>query len=468
MPPYTVDWKSMGFKNLYFQVILRVIILTASIFLFVDLFYKDSYLFTKFLVFMVVAFQVYYLFYYLNRSNREVIGFLKTIKYDDFTHSYPEHRTGSSLDELFKGFNDVMRKFREIRAEKEAQYQYLKTIVQHVGIGIITFDREGEIQIMNAAARKLLGVRQIKNVNQLKSVSNELITALKDLRTGGRDLVKISREGDDEIQLAVYAIELSLRGKEFKLISIQNIQSELEEKEMEAWQNLIRVLTHEIMNSVTPISSLAGTVEGELNDFLESGENVNKISNDTIEDFHMALHTIRKRSDSLIKFVSDFRNMTKVRHPELAETQACDILQHILALMKRDIEEREIQLIFEVEPKDMTLFIDAEQIEQVILNLVKNAIEALEENEDTDKEKILKIRAWKNPTGEAFIAIEDNGPGIEEEAQKKIFIPFFTTKKHGSGIGLSLSKQIMRHHKGNITVKSVMNAGTEFLLRFSG
>ena len=457
----------MGYKNLHLQVIIRVLILTATIFLFVNLFYEDSYLFTKLLVLVVIAFQVYYLFYYLNRSNREVIGFLKTIKYDDFTHTYPEHKTGSSMDELFKGFNEVMKKFREIRAEKEAQYQYLKTIVQHVGIGIITFDRAGEIQIMNAAARKLLGVRQIKNVNQLKSVSNDLIVALKDLRTGGRDLVKISREGDDEVQLAVYAIELSLRGKEFKLISLQNIQSELEEKEMEAWQNLIRVLTHEIMNSVTPISSLAGTVEVELNDFLESGESVNKISNDTIEDFHMALHTIRKRSDSLIKFVSDFRNMTKVRHPELAETKVCDILQHIIALLKKDIEERNIELKYAVEPEDLTILIDAEQIEQVILNLVKNAIEALEENEETDKEKILKIKGWGTPTGEAFIAIEDNGPGIEEEALKKIFIPFFTTKKHGSGIGLSLSKQIMRQHKGNITVKSVMNAGTEFQLRFS-
>lgn len=466
MHPFIVGWKNMGFRNLHFQVIVRVLILTASIFLLVDLFYTESYTFTKLLVLIIVAFQVYYLFYYLNRSNREVIGFLKTIQYEDFTHSYPEHKTGSNMDELYKGFNEVMKKFREIRAEKEAQYQYLKTIVQHVGIGIITFDREGEIQIMNAAARKLLGVRQIKNVNQLKAVSDDLILTLKDLRTGGRDLIKIGKDSD-EVQLAVYAIELSLRGKEFKLISLQNIQSELEEKEMEAWQNLIRVLTHEIMNSVTPISSLAGTVESELSDFLESGENVNKIDNDTIEDFHMALHTIRKRSDSLIKFVSDFRNMTKVKHPELAETKASDILQHIVALMKKDIEERNIELQLNVKPEDLTILIDTEQIEQVIINLVKNAIEALDENEETDKEKLLKIKAWKEGSGEAFISIEDNGPGIEEEALKKIFIPFFTTKKHGSGIGLSLSKQIMRHHKGNISVKSVMNAGTEFLLRFS-
>ncbi len=459
----------MVFKNFQLQVILRVALLVATAFIFVNLFYEESYLFTKILVAMVLMVEIYYLFRYLDRSNREIIGFLKTIQYEDFSHTYSQHKTGSSMDELYKQFNDVIKKFREIRADKEAQHQYLKTIVQHIGIGIITFDKEGEIQIMNAAARRLLNVGQLKNVNQLSSVSRKLIESISELRTGGRDLIKIEKEEDD-IQLAVYAIELSLRGKEFKLISLQNIQSELEEKEMEAWQNLIRVLTHEIMNSVTPISSLAATVETELDNFLENdhGE-IKEIESDTVEDFHLAVKTIHNRSDSLIKFVSDFRNMTRIKHPQLAEVQICEVIEHILVLLKNEIEESGVKLELKVDPKDLKFTVDKEQIEQVLINLIKNAVQALAADDNEEKEaKKLKIKAWPGENNHgAFVAIEDNGPGIEEEALKKIFIPFFTTKKHGSGIGLSLSKQIMRNHKGSISVKSVLNAGTEFLLKFS-
>ncbi len=455
----------MDFKNFRFQLLLRVGVLVIITFIFVNLFYGESFLISKILVFLALAFVVHNIARYVNRSNREIVGFLKTIQYEDFSHTYSQHKEGSGIDELYKQFNEVIRKFREIRADKEAQYQYLKTIVQHVGIGIITFDKEGEIQIMNAAARRLLGVGQTKNVNQLQSVSEQLITSIRELRTGGRDLIKIVRN-DDEIQMALYVIELSLRGKEFKLISLQNIQSELEEKEMEAWQNLIRVLTHEIMNSVTPISSMAATMESELNYFLKTSGDVKEIDKDTVEDFHLALKTIHTRSESLIKFVSDFRNMTRIKHPTLGEVEADDLIKHVLLLLKSDIEDCCIKLEVKIEPADLKITLDKEQIEQVLINLVKNGIQALAENEEEGREKpTLKIKAWQSDEN-VFISIADNGTGIEEEALKKIFIPFFTTKKHGSGIGLSLSKQIMRHHHGNITVKSVINVGTEFLLKF--
>ncbi|MFT5571010.1 MAG: two-component system nitrogen regulation sensor histidine kinase NtrY, partial [Cyclobacteriaceae bacterium] len=293
----------------------------------------------------------------------------------------------------------------------------------------------------------------------------ELITAIKELRTGGRDLIKIKRKGDD-VQLAVYAIELSMQGKAFKLISLQNIQSELEEKEMEAWQNLIRVLTHEIMNSVTPISSLAATVETELSELLDQEGEVSQIENETLEDFHLAMKTIHNRSDSLIKFVGDFRNMTRIRHPMLTSSSVTELVDHIAILLKQMIESKGIELDVQIDPKELVIYLDKEQIEQVVLNLVKNAIEALSENDEEGKEdKKLTIKAWRDEEG-SYISIADNGTGIEEEALKKIFIPFFTTKKNGSGIGLSLSKQIMRNHKGSIAVDSIMNAGTEFILRF--
>lgn len=453
----------MVYKSFRFQLIGRMLLLLLTMFLFTSLYYSDSYFFTKFLVFCLTAFQAWYLYQFLEKSNREIVHFLESIHYDDFTNTYPEKKSGSSRDLLYHEFNEILRKFREIRADKEAQHQYLRTIVQHIGIGIITFDVDGEVQIMNNAAKKLLDIKMIKNINQIGREHPNLQNSFTELKTGGRDLIKITKN-DDEVQLAVYAIELSLLGKAFKLVSIQNIQSELEEKEMEAWQNLIRVLTHEIMNSVTPISSLAATVETELAEFLENGKNINEIPDDTIEDFYLSVKTIHNRSESLIKFVSDFRNMTRIKLPTLAPVEVEDMIKHVLMLLRPESERSNISVNCSVKP-DLKVNIDREQIEQVIINVVKNAIQALAAAEKENKS--LTITAMPTDGGGAFISVADNGTGIEEEALKKIFIPFFTTKKNGSGIGLSLSKQIMRKHGGNITAKSQIGEGTEFLLKFA-
>lgn len=462
MHPYTEDSRNMIYKSFKVQLIGRIILILLTMFLFTSLYYTESYFFTKFLVFVLLGFEVYYLHHYLEKSNREITHFLESIHYDDFTNAYPEGKSGSSRDNLYHEFNEILKKFREIRADKEAQHQYLRTIVQHIGIGIITFDNAGEVQIINNAAKKLLDIKLIKNIRQLSKDHPSLTSSFLDLTTGGRDLIKIVKN-EEEVQLAVYAIELSLRGKAFKLISIQNIQSELEEKEMEAWQNLIRVLTHEIMNSVTPISSLAEMMETDLSDFLKNGSDVNKIKDDTIEDFYLSVKTIHNRSDSLIKFVSDFRNMTRIKLPNLEPNKAEELISHVLILLKKDIETNQINVVSSIKP-DLTIHIDKEQIEQVMINVVKNAIQALVSGEKDDK--TLTITAMPIPSGGATIAIADNGTGIEEDALKKIFIPFFTTKKNGSGIGLSLSKQIMRKHGGNISAKSELGTGTEFLLRF--
>lgn len=453
----------MVYKSFKFQLIGRMLLLLLTMFLFTSLYYSDSYFFTKFLVFSLTAFQAWYLYQFLEKSNREIVHFLESIHYDDFTNTYPEKKSGSSRDSLYHEFNEILRKFREIRADKEAQHQYLRTIVQHIGIGIITFDVDGEVQIMNNAAKKLLDIKMIKNINQIGREHPNLQNSFTELKTGGRDLIKISKN-DDEVQLAVYAIELSLLGKAFKLVSIQNIQSELEEKEMEAWQNLIRVLTHEIMNSVTPISSLAATVETELDEFLKNGKNINEIPDDTIEDFYLSVKTIHNRSESLIKFVSDFRNMTRIKLPTLEPVEVEDMIKHVLMLLKPDSEQANITVNCSVKP-NLKVNIDREQIEQVIINVVKNAIQALAAAEKENKS--LTITAMPTDGGGAYISVADNGTGIEEEALKKIFIPFFTTKKNGSGIGLSLSKQIMRKHGGNITAKSLIGEGTEFLLKFA-
>lgn len=453
-------------NNFKVNLIVRVLLIFCTCILLVDLFYTDSYTLTKVLVGSLLVYEIYVLIKYLDKTNQELAGFLNSIKYDDFTHTYTTKKTGTSMDDLYVQFNNVIKKFREIRAEKEAQHNYLRTIVQHVGIGIITFDKSGEIQIINSTAKSLLGVELLKNVKQLKSVSEELVNSLLELKTGGRDLLKIEKKGE-EVQLAIYAIELMRRDEEFKLISIQNIKSELEEKEMDAWQNLIRVLTHEIMNSVTPISSLAATVESELESQIFAEDfKVENISKEDLSDFHMALQTIHKRSEGLIKFVSDFRNLTRIPIPQLEDILICDLIKPILNLLRFDIEQNNIKIDLSVEPEQLMVRVDKEQVEQVLINLIKNAIQAMGENEEFDKANEISIRAAVESDDRITVKIKDNGTGIDEEALKKVFIPFFTTKKSGSGIGLSLSKQIMRKHNGNISVQSVVNEGTEFTLSF--
>jgi signal transduction histidine kinase len=241
---------------------------------------------------------------------------------------------------------------------------------------------------------------------------------------------------------------------------MSNIQSELEEKEMEAWQNLVRVLTHEIMNSVTPISSLAGVVEEELQKKLET--NHLSMQRDEAEDMHLSVQTISKRSEGLIKFVKEFRSLTHIPKPKVLQVAVKPLLDELAMLHKKELADNNIAISVLVEPETMMVMADKTLIEQVLINLIKNAIQAF--GEKTDKK--ISLYAHLNETGNVLISVKDNGTGIEPEALEKIFIPFFSTKKTGSGIGLSLSRQIMRQHEGNISVKSEMGEGTEFVLRF--
>lgn len=449
----------MGFKNLRLNIVVRVLVLLLTIFAMAYSIYQSSNETNAIMLGILIVVQLVFLMRVLDRTNREIATFLSSIRYDDFTTTYPTKGRGKSMNELYNEFNNVIRKFREIRAEKEANYHYFRTIVQHVGIGLMTFNKLGEIQIINSSAKSLIGVDALSNIFELSQVSPKLVESLVKLKTGGSDLIEITVEGS-RIQLSIYVIELVLRGEEFKLVSIQNIHSELEEKEMEAWQNLIRVLTHEIMNSVTPLSSLAATVEANLVDNIEDDVPIEK---DELEDIYLAVQTIKRRSEGMIHFVSDFRNLTRIPEPKIQEEQMLKVMEHINLLLSPELETKGIHFKLNIKPKTLKFNIDKELLDQVLINILQNAIHALDEKED---EKFIIVNGFINEYDRPTLTIRDNGAGIDEEALPKIFIPFFTTKKQGSGIGLSLSKQIMRKHGGNISVKSVINEGTEFTLRF--
>lgn len=446
------NWKS--------PVLPRVAFLAASIFLFAFFSFSRGDWFYSFLFLAISAYQVKLLIEYLDRSNENIASFLDSIQFDDLSYSFKTESDDPAVKRLHLELNEAMLKLRNSRREKDSEFLFFKNIVMHVGIGLIVFKEDGNIEIFNSAARKLLKINRAENLNDLKVVSDTLVNVFEKLKTGGRELTRL-KIGEELVQLSIYAIELTLRGENVKLISIQNIQSELEEKEMEAWQNLVRVLTHEIMNSVTPISSLAGIVEEELKPYVREDYN-EPLSKDQLSDIHLSLQTISKRSDGLIHFVKEFRSLTSIPKPRPVQLKIRELLEELNILHKRDLSDRNIQLKISVYPEDLTISADKNMVEQVLINLLRNAIQSFEDQDD----KVIEIKAVVNEKSRPVISVRDNGTGIEPEAMEKIFIPFFTTKKTGSGIGLSLSRQIMRQHQGTLTVKSTVGKGTEFFMRF--
>jgi two-component system nitrogen regulation sensor histidine kinase NtrY len=433
--------------------------LAATIFLCCLFFFSHDWLVA--VVFALGSlYQVKMLIEHLDRSHENIVSFLNSISFDDLSHSFKTQSDDPTVQRLHHELNNAMTKLRNSRREKDSEFLFFKNIVMHVGIGLIIFREDGKIEIFNSAARRLLKLNRAENINDLKEVSETLVNVFVKLKTGGRELLRL-KIGDDLVQLSIYAIELTLRGENVKLISLQNIQSELEEKEMEAWQNLVRVLTHEIMNSVTPISSLAGSVEEELKEHMEAQQS-GPLSRDQLQDIHLSLQTISKRSEGLIHFVKEFRSLTAIPKPKPIQISVKTALDELTMLHRKELMEKNIRLNITVYPEDLTISADRNMIDQVVINLIKNAIQSFEEQD----EKNIELKAFLNEKSRPVISVRDNGTGIDPEALEKIFIPFFTTKKTGSGIGLSLSRQIMRQHQGTLTVKSTVGKGTEFFMRF--
>lgn len=442
-------------------LVTRVGILVATIVVFAFVLAGDNRNFLVIIALLgAIAFQVYKLLQVVETSNTNITSFLDSIRFDDLSQRFKTDSNDVTVQKLHIELNEALAKLRTSRKEKDSEYLFFKNIVQHAAIGLLTYKKDGSIQIINSAAKRLLRINMADRLDDLKAVSEELVESFQKLKTGGRELVRI-RFGDESIQLSVYVIELTLRDEVMKLVSMSNIQSELEEKEMEAWQNLVRVLTHEIMNSVTPISSLAGIVEDDLKIRIDN-QSETPLKKEELEDMYLSLQTISKRSAGLIRFVKEFRNLTHIPKPRLADVRLKELLEEMALLHKKELTDHAINIKVEVDPASLIVLADKTMIEQVLINLIKNAIQSFDEQLN----KSIELRAYVSDKGNSVISVKDNGAGIDDEAIEKIFIPFFSTKKAGSGIGLSLSKQIMRQHEGNITVKSKLGEGTEFLLRF--
>lgn len=446
----------MGFKDFRIGVLWRIIVITATIGGMLYFAIIQRQWISTSILFFLLTFLLVELFGYVTKTNRKLTRFLESIKYADFISGFSaDDKLGQSFKQLNTSFNEVMDAFRKERSEKEEHLQYLNTVVEHVNTGLLAYNDAGEVELINATAKKYLQTPQIHNIEELIELKSRLYKALFDLQSGKSVLFR----SDEDIQLAIHATIIRLKGKQIKLIALQNIQPELQKKELEAWQNLTKVLRHEIMNSITPISSLTSTLKDILVEDLKFKDNEYTLDPSGVDDLQEGLNTIENRTKGLINFINAYRDYTNIPHPKIQQINLSELLDHVAQLMK--VELRKHDIIFSCTSDDITVSIDPDLIELVLINLVKNAIEASFNNENP----VVSVIGLGNESG-ATISISDNGDGIIPEAIGKIFIPFFSTKKTGSGIGLSLSRQIMQLHQGTLTVKSTPDEGSTFLMKF--
>jgi len=452
----------MTYKNFRIVIIIRILLLSATIYLFFFTL-TTKYTITPVLVAFLILFQIYLLIKYVDKTNRDLASFLESIRFSEFTRSFQTEGLGSSFDELNRAFNDVIKDFQTVRSEKEEHFHYLQSIVQNIDVSIIAYQRDGNVEMVNKSAKKLFQVNSLRNINSLEPVSKELVNTLLHLNPGENTLVKV-REEDDILQLAIYATEFKIHNKTIVLSTIKNIQNVLEEQETEAWQKLIRVLTHEIMNSITPIASLSSTLDTMLRGFSNpsGNESTAQMDTETVSEIQRALQTINKRSTGLLHFVNTYRNLTRIPKPNFKISPVLALFKNIKLLMEEEIKEKKIDFIVTVDPENMEVSADEQLVEQVLINLIKNSIHALESRGNGK----IELKAFLTSRGRVSIQETDHGLGILKDVLDKIFIPFFTTKQKGSGIGLSLSRQILRLHGGTITANSEPEKETIFTLKF--
>ena len=441
-----------------FQVVWRLTLMAAAFGLF--FFWVRGFPFgiPALLAAIVFVYLLISLFQYIDRSNRGLARFLQAVRYHDFSLSAGIDGLGGSFTDLNAAFREISGQFQRAREEKEEQYRYLQTVVQHIGVGLLSLRADGGVDLFNHAAKRLLRVSHLRHIADLPPIFQQLRDDIVRLRPGEKSLLKLDFP-DEELHLSLSTTEFKLRGQLYKLISLQNIQVELEEKEAEAWQSLTRVLTHEIMNSLTPIASLAATASSLLPAVKNEGEGADSTRS---QDVAEALQTIDRRSHGLMRFVHAYRSVALIPKPQFKIFPVAEMFQRMEKLLQEKLTRQGIAFRAEVEPPSLEMTADPDLTEQVLINLLLNAMEALGGVEHPR----IHLSSRMNERGLVVIQVGDNGPGIDPEAREKIFIPFFTTKKEGSGIGLSFSRQVMRLHRGVIAVQSQPGAGTVFTLRF--
>lgn len=440
-------------RNIYIELILRIVLISATALGAGFLFFDGQYILAALLL-ILLALQTYFLIHYVNQTNRKIAYFFDAIKNEDFTLRFPEKLSVKSLEELNHSLNMLNSMIQEIHLKKQAQEQYYQEILKQADIGILTINPKGHILYANPTVERLLNYHPLNHIKQLNQIDKKLYEQFADLKPFESRTHQLVNERE-KIELALKSTTIAIDNQSLLLVVIQDIRKELDEKETDSWVKLIRVLTHEIMNTITPITSISESVLK----YFKKGEKV--LSEDEFSEHHIqstvkGLEVIKEQGNNLMSFVQSYRKFLSVPEPDKQLIPAQDLLGKVALLMGNNSVK--IELI--IDPENLELFIDEKQLTQVLVNLGKNAQQSLGNQADGK----IKFFAGVDEKDKKFIKVWDNGPGIPADLIDEVFIPFFTTKNTGTGIGLSLSKQIMRLHRGSIQVVSREN--TVFTLTF--
>jgi signal transduction histidine kinase len=447
----------MNYRGYILKLFFRILLLVGTILGLIYAVYKNLTPYTLVLS-VLLLYLISNTYTFIKRRFIAMDDFFEAVKYRDFSRWFPEDRGPKDIRFLYTGFNEINRTIKEINTQNEAQYVYLQKILEMVDIGIIAYNLEsGDVLWSNDYFGETLDVPSFKNIRFIENRKPELYNTIFETYHREPNSISIALQ-NDKIKILISDTVFQVKEDAFKLIVIQNIDNTLNKNESESWKKLLSVMTHEIMNSIAPISSLADTLQRNLQLAIEQPK-AHKLE---LEDLNAGIKTIKNRSEGLLKFAKTYRSLSKVTNLNLQRVKIKDLFNNIQLLMEPSIKAKNINIEFSIAPPKLELDIDTHLIEQVLINLILNAVDACKNQVNAE----IKVLASQNPNRDIVIKVFDNGSGIPQDILENIFVPFFTSKATGSGIGLSLCKQIMLLHKGRIIVKSIESEGSVFTLVF--
>lgn len=449
-------------KNIYVELVIRIVCITITAMGMGFLYFDQQYILALMLLLLLVL-QTSILIRYVNHTNRKIAYFFDAIKNEDFTLRFPEKLSVKSLEELNHSLNMLNAMIQDMHLKKQSQEHYYQEVIKQANIGILTFNSRGHILFANPKIEELFNYTPLNHIKQLAQVDEELYELFSVLKPFDRKLIKLTNEREKK-QIAIKTTAIKLDKEELLLVVAQDIHQELDENETDSWVRLIRVLTHEIMNTITPITSISESILKyyKTENGLLPREDINE---GLLQNTVKGLEVIKEQGGNLMEFVQSYRSILSMPAPDKIIIKAQHILEKVKLLMHQENQQTQVNFELMVIPNDLELFIDEKQISQILINLVKNAFQSLEALDDQTK-GMIKINAGINDQDKKYIQVCDNGAGIPPNIIDEIFVPFFTTKNSGTGIGLSLSKQIMHLHGGTIKVNSIPYEETSFVLYF--
>ena len=449
----------MGFRRFSVLLIVRLVITGAVATATMWLFLQPGLHSLTFLSAVLLVGLAGELWWYVSRTNREIARFLDAARYGDYSQRFNFENVGAGFDELANTFSEILERMYAARSDQEMELLRLRALIEHTPIPLLTIHGDDTITLQNNSARRMFGAAQVTKLKDLRQFGVSFFTAVDESVPGDRELVSFSVDGV-EYKLTLATTENIVAGEAIRLVSLQDIQSELDMTQADAWQDLVRVLTHEIMNSITPVRSLATTAAEVVEDIAAKTKTDSLISDD-VEDLRDALNTLQKRSNNLMEFVNSYRQLTRLAPPEKKRMPIRQLFAAVATIAAAEWPESQQILTYDVEPEGLDVYADQVLLEPVLLNLLRNAWQATLNTEDPR----IEMRARFNSRGNVVIDVSDNGPGVPADMSRKIFVPFFTTKEQGSGVGLALARQVMTAHGGYIRLAQD-GKGAKFTLTF--